>query len=295
MPDILVFAALPAKLRGARVIIDLHDPMPELMTAIYNLRPEHGMVRMLRRFERWSLAFADLAFTPNITFKRLFVSRGCPEAKMQIIMNSPQQSVFDPDRFAPGDVQHKRNGVFRVMHHGSIVHRHGVDLLVEAVASLRNSIPGIRLDIYGSRTSFLDVVLDTAKRAGAADIVHFHGEKSLPEIAAAIRECDLGVVPNRRSAFTETNFPTRLFEYLAMQRPVLAPSTEGIRDYFQETDMLYFDPDAPQTLAERIAWAYNHRDALNDFVARGAAVYRRHLWREEKQRLVNMTQELLHR
>src|SRR5436853_565805 len=34
MPDILVFAALVPKICGAKVILDLHDPMPELMMTI---------------------------------------------------------------------------------------------------------------------------------------------------------------------------------------------------------------------------------------------------------------------
>ena len=31
MPDFLVFSALIPKLLGAKVVLDLHDPMPELM------------------------------------------------------------------------------------------------------------------------------------------------------------------------------------------------------------------------------------------------------------------------
>ena len=37
MPDILVLSALVPKLFGAKVILDQHDPMPELMRTIFNL------------------------------------------------------------------------------------------------------------------------------------------------------------------------------------------------------------------------------------------------------------------
>jgi hypothetical protein len=37
MPDVLVFSSLVPKLLGAKVVLDLHDPMPELMEAIFNL------------------------------------------------------------------------------------------------------------------------------------------------------------------------------------------------------------------------------------------------------------------
>ena len=52
------------------------------------------------------------------------------------------------------------------------------------------------------------------------------------EIVAAIGDCDLGIIPNHRNIFTEINTPTRIFEYLALAKPVIAPKTQGIQDYF---------------------------------------------------------------
>jgi glycosyltransferase involved in cell wall biosynthesis len=288
MPDALVFAALVPKLRGARIILDLHDPMPELMMSIYGLDPHEWSVRLLRRLERWSIRFANLVLTPNITFKNLFVSRSCPPEKLQIVMNSPQQEIFDSARLGitrpPG-----RNGTaFRIMHHGLIAHRHGIDLLVEAVARVRSSIPGVRLDIYGARTPFLDTVLAATDRLGVADIVHYHGEKTQADIARAIQESDLGVVPNRSSPFTELNFPTRIFEYLAMHRPVLAPATQGIKDYFSEDQLLMFEPGNVDDLTARILWIREHPDAARDLVTRGLEVYRQYLWQKERARFLDL-------
>ena len=292
MPDFLVFAALLPKLRGARVILDLHDPMPELMVTIYQLSADQWQVRVLRLLERLSIGFANLALTPNIAFKKLFVSRGCPPEKMQIVMNTPQPEIFDPDRYGADETGPASAGTFRIMHHGSIVHRHGIDLLVEAVARLRPRIPGVVLDIYGMRTPFLDTVLALAARLGIGDCVRYHGPKNQHDIAAAIRDCHVGVVPNRRSQFTETNFPTRLFEYLSIHRPVIAPSTAGIRDYFDDRQMLYFEPGDVADLANRLLWVYEHPEETKAIVRQGTLVYRQHLWREEKIRFVDMVRNL---
>ena len=291
MPDVLVFSALIPKLQGAQIILDLHDPMPELMMSIYQLGKDHWFVRALRRLERWSIGFADLALTPNITFRNLFISRSCQPEKMQIVMNSPQQQIFDPDRpDLRGDLTQDRGAMdspeFRLMHHGSIVHRHGIDLLVEAVARVRTKLPGVRLDIYGSPTPFLNVVMETARHLGVADCVHPHGAKSQFEIAQVIQGCHLGIVPNRRSPFTDINMPTRLFEYLAMRRPVLVPSTQGIRDYFSPDQILMFDRDDADDLAAKILWVAANPEATRKLVERGIEVYRRHLWDGEKARFV---------
>ena len=292
MPDFLVFGALVPKLRGARVILDLHDPMPELMMSIYELPEKHWIVRVLRVVESASIRFANLVLTPNITFKHLFVSRGCPPDKMQIVMNSPQIEIFDPSR-VPEQAPARNDGLFRVMHHGLIAHRHGVDQLVEAVARLRPQIPGIQLDIYGGRTAFLDIVLETAQRLGVSDIVHYHGPKSQAEIAQAILECDVGAVPNRRSMFTERNFPTRLFEYLAMRRAVIAPSTQGIRDYFSSEQIHYFEPGDVDSLAARLLWVWQNPEESRRIVARGLQVYEQHLWPEEKKHFQALVSQLL--
>jgi glycosyltransferase involved in cell wall biosynthesis len=286
MPDVLVFAALAPKLRKAVVILDLHDPMPELMTSIYGLSPDHFIVRILRLLERWSIGFADLALTPNITFKTLFVSRSCPPEKMQIVMNSPEEEIFAADVADTGPKQGRPHAEFRVMHHGSIVHRHGIDLLVLAVAKLVERIPGIRLDIYGARTPFLDEVLAIAGELKIADRVHYHGQMAQPQIAEAIRACDVGVVPNRRSAFTEINFPTRLFEYLSMHRPVIAPATTGILDYFGPEELVTFRPGDVEDLAEKIFWVSHSPEAVARSVQKGREVYRNHLWSGEKARFL---------
>src|SRR5438309_1298112 len=60
MPDVLVFSALVPKAFGAKVILDLHDPMPELMQTIFKLPANSFSVRLLKRLEKWIIAFADL-------------------------------------------------------------------------------------------------------------------------------------------------------------------------------------------------------------------------------------------
>lgn len=294
MPDVLVFSALVPKLRGAGIILDLHDPMPELMMSIFKLPRNHPLVRLLGLLERWSIGFAHIAVTPNLAFQKLFVSRSCPPEKMRIVMNTPEEDIFvqkDPQAAKPGPPAEA--GELRLMHHGSIVHRHGVDLLVEAVARVRPSIPNVRLDIYGSRTPFVDQILELAKRLGVDDAVHYHGARTQPEIARAICDCHVGVVPNRFSAFTNINFPTRLFEYLAMGRPVIAPATQGILDYFNEEEIIVFKPDDVNDLAEKILWVHQHRELLPDLVERGARVYRKHLWSNERDHFIQEVSAML--
>ena len=113
MPDFLVFSALVPRLRGAKVILDLHDPMPELFRSIYGLPERHFLVRWLEKMERRSIAFADLVLTPNLAFKQLFTARSCPMGKIETVMNSPDMAIFNPDRQAPVPAPPPRTGLLR--------------------------------------------------------------------------------------------------------------------------------------------------------------------------------------
>src|SRR5208282_275358 len=72
MPDVLVFSALLPKALGAKVILDQHDPMPELMMTIFNLEEDSLGVRVIRKLEKWSIACANLVITVNVACKRIF-------------------------------------------------------------------------------------------------------------------------------------------------------------------------------------------------------------------------------
>src|SRR5690606_21369730 len=143
-----------------------------LMTSIYGIRPGHWMVKLLERLERLSITISQVVLTPNVTFRNLFIRRGCPEKKIEIVMNSPQPDIFAPDRFS-AETDEPDRSTFRVMHHGSIVHRHGVDHLVEAISMVAGRIPNVHLDLYGAATPFLDEVLELAQRLGIADRVTY--------------------------------------------------------------------------------------------------------------------------
>ena len=91
MPDVLAFSALIPKIFGAKVILDLHDPMPELMMTIFGLREQSFGVQLLKKLEKWSIRFADEVLTTNEAFRKIFVSRGCRPQKIGVIMNSPDE------------------------------------------------------------------------------------------------------------------------------------------------------------------------------------------------------------
>jgi glycosyltransferase involved in cell wall biosynthesis len=293
MPDVLVFSALIPKILGAKVILDLHDPMPELMLTIFKLPPESFSVRMLKRFEKWSTGFADVVLTVNLASKRIYSSRSCVPEKIRIVMNSPNEDVF---QFRPPSIparNGKPGGNFTIMYHGSLLQRNGFDLAVKALEAVKKSIPGAALVVCGERTPFFDSVMANASERGLQNAINYLGLKKAEQIAEAIDRCDLGIIPNHRNIFTEMNTPTRIFEYLSRGKPVITPRARGIQDYFAEQDLIYFELGNADDLARKIEYAYFHPAEVSETVERGQKVYLTHRWSQESLGFVDTVTGLL--
>ena len=290
MSDVLVFSAIVPKLLGAKIILDLHDPMPELMQTIFKLPEDSFSVLVLKRLEQWSIHFADLVLTVNLACKKIYSSRSCHPDKIKVVINSPDDDVFRLQR------TDARNGngsdPFVILYHGSLVHRNGFDLALESLEKVTKTIPFVRLKVCGERTAFFEEVMKSAQQRGLDRNVDYLGPCNLNEIVEAIEDCNLGIIPNHRNIFTEINTPTRIFEYLALAKPVIAPKTRGIQDYFGDDDLIFFELGDADDLARKIAFAYSHPGYVAETVKRGQAVYLSHTWSRERLTLLNSISEL---
>jgi glycosyltransferase involved in cell wall biosynthesis len=268
--------------------------MPGLMMTIFGLQADSYHVRLVKKFEKWSIRFANAVLTPNEAFRKLFLTRGCPPQKISVIMNSPDESIFryheSSGYSSPGCNVSKR---FVIMYHGSLVERHGLDLAVAALGKVRESMPGAELRIYGQSTPFLEQVMDSVQKSNLDGAVRYFGTVKLEQIPAAIRQCDIGVVPNRPSVFTKLNLPTRLFEYLSQGKPVIAPRTPGILDYFGSRELLLFELGSIDDLAAKMEYAFAHPEELAQMVKCGQEVCRTYSWSGERRRLIWVVKQLL--
>lgn len=292
MPDVLVAAALVPRLYGARVILDLHDPMPEVFMTKYDLAAGHPVIRILRMLERWSIRYAHRVLTPNGAFRDIFIERGCPAGKIAVVMNTPDPAVFSRqggDTAIPGP---RREGEFRLMYHGTVVERHGLDTALDALVLIRSALPGVVLHVFGEG-DFVESFLARTRALSLESLVVYHGQVSLEDIAATIPSIDVGVIPNKRTVFTEVNLPTRIFEYLAHGKPVVVPRTRGIREYFDDGSLHFFDAGDASGLAGAILSIYRDPAKALSVLEGGTAVFQQFAWPAEKERFIRIVETLL--
>ena len=290
MPDFLVFLSIIPKIFGAKVILDLHDPTPEMLITKFSEGDESRLTKLLKWQEKMSIKFSHSVVTTNKSFVDRFVQRGCPTEKINTVMNSPQESVFTKG-VHKSKMKSNENKLV-LMYHGLIVERYGLEDLVNAVKLLKDKIPEIELVIYGDG-EYVPVLLKIIDELNLNDTIKYFGIISLDEIAEIIPESDIGIIPNRLGPFTQINFPTRIFEYLHMKKPVVVPRTQGINDYFDEGSIFYFDAGNAENLANVILNIYSDRAKAVEVVNKGYEIYQKLSWESQSKNLIKIYKELL--
>jgi glycosyltransferase involved in cell wall biosynthesis len=248
MPDALVFAAWRPKLRGTPLVLNFHDTFPELFATLFDRSPGHPLVRLVRTEERVSAALADghIFVTPEA--RDLLAARGVTAPRTQVVMNTPDERVFG-ERRAPAPPP--TEGELRVVYHGGLADRFGVETLVRAVGMLRVRNVPVSLEVLGSDAEA------AARLAAVAAEIAPEGVRVAPEptpveeIPARLEAADLGVVPTCRDDFTELLLPVKLLEYVHMGLPVVASRLPVIERYFGD-DVLLAEPGDPASFAAAI-------------------------------------------
>ncbi len=290
MPDFLVFLSVIPKFFSSKVILDLHDPTPEMLITKYAEAKGSKLTKLLKWQEKVSIKFAHKIITTNKSFLDRFISRGCPADKINIVMNSPQESIFN--KFINKSKEKSDENKYVVMYHGIIITRYGFEELLNAVNLLKDKIPGLELRVYGTGED-LPLFLEMIQRLNLENIIKYFGHVSIEKIVEILPECNVGIIPNRLTPFTKINFPTRIFEYLYMNRPVVVSRTQGINDYFDENSIFYFDAGDAENLANVIFNVYSDPTKTSEVVNKGYKIYQNYRWEHQSKNLIKIYKELL--
>lgn len=274
MPDALVFAAIAPKLLGARVVLDLHEAMPELFASKFGVSLDHPAARAIAAVERAAIAFADAAIAVSEPCLERYVSRGSARHRFTVVMNAPDPALFGPrSQPAPGIassgsalVEPATAAHPRFVSHGTLVHRHGFDFIVRALAG----VPQARLEILGDGEE-RPALEALARSIGVADRVTFVGRVPLAIVADRLRGATAGVVANRSDAFMDLVLPTKMLEYAALRVPVIVARTAAVRAYFDDACVCYFEPGDHDALAEAMREAALQPDLLRARAERAAS------------------------
>ncbi len=251
MPDAAVLSALPLRYLGAKVLLDIHDTMPELYRDKFGGRRGAMGARLLMAGERASAACADRVLAVHDLHRTRLVAAGIPARKIAVVMNAP-----DPNIFRPLGSGHRSGDGFTVVCHGTLTHRLGLDIALKAVERARRRIPGLKFLVIGTG-DYLEEARRLSARLCLCEGVTFMPPVPVERLPAALAGVDVGLVPNRASSATHLMLPVKLLDYAAMGIPTIAARLRTIEHYFSDSAIRFFEPDDCVDLAAAIEELYH--------------------------------------
>ena len=245
LPDFLILAALPARLRGARIVLFMLELMPELVATRLAADRRHPLVRLARLLEGITTRSADAIITVSEPCRRVLEARGVPARKLTVVTGSvPLDAIGAAEpaiRVAPP---------YAVVV-ATLIRRYGVDIAIRALSCLDGASTQLRLVVLGDGEARGELEALCA-RLGLNDRVLFVGQRPWNEAMAYVRDASIGLVPIRADGYGELLLPTKLFEYAALGVPAVCARLPTLVEHFPPGSVAYFEPEDPEGLAREI-------------------------------------------
>ena len=291
LPDFLVFSALIPKLIGAKIVLDLHELMPEFFMRKYNMGENNKTAAALKTVEKFSAKFADHVIVATPFLRETIIRRFCPPAKCTTILNISDPKYFQKMAGRSG----KCNNRFRMIYPGNVNEFHGVDVVIHAVKLIRSEteIP-IEFHIYGHGSAEeLNHLKQLSNDLQLTDVVLFHPSVPLEQLVPVFNEMDVGVVPKRDGLFSGEAISTKLFDFAAVGLPCIVTRTRGDSLYFDDSMVLFFESENGRQLADSIKRLYNDPDLRKTLSDKAHAVFTKISWATMREELFSIYRALL--
>jgi glycosyltransferase involved in cell wall biosynthesis len=219
-PDLLFLIALVLRPFGARFVFDHHDLVPELFESRF---PDGGRMlhRLVRYAERLNFAAADAVISTNETYRKIAIDRGkmSPD-RVVVVRNAPDLRRFaerDPDPSM------RRGKAYLLAYLGVMGPQDGVDYALRALVLLKDKIG--RDDVhclFMGAGDALDEMVALSTELGLTDMVEFPGWVGDEAIQRGLSSADVCLAPDPMSPLNNVSTMTKVAEYMAMSRPIVA-------------------------------------------------------------------------
>ncbi len=280
LPDWLVLAALPLRLVGLPVLIDLHESMPDFFRSRFPRAGNPIVHRALLLAERLSIAASSHAITVNDALRDRLVRLGVAPDKVSLVRNTPSLARFDPSAHETRTFM--ADGTLRLVYAGALTPTYELDVAVRAVANIVSRRPDlpVQLDVYG-RGDSNDGLAALASGLGISDRLTLHGRIPLEDVPAAVARADIGLAPTRRDDFTDSSLSTKILEYAAMRRPAIASRLPLVERTFPDGAVATYEPGNAEDLTDAILRAVDDPAARSEAVDRAAAIVAELSWERD--------------
>lgn len=286
VPDFLVFTTIFSKLMGAKIVLDIHDIMPEFFMQKFNADRNNRLARILKWLEKISINYVDHVIIANDIWKNTLIDRSIPADKITVILNTPDERYFHRRHKSKNN-----SDKYTLIYPGSLKKHFGVDVAIRAIDIIRRIVPSVRLTIIGDGPSkkWLEELVTELQ---LDEHVEFFGYVPMDKISEYISNADIGLVPKRPGIFSDNAMSTKLIEFAQLGVPAVVSRTPIEKFYFSENMVKFFEPGNHQDFAEAVLELYNNSEKKQSLVKNADSFNKKHNWPKYKNIYYNLIDNL---
>ncbi|MDG2049826.1 MAG: glycosyltransferase family 4 protein [Myxococcota bacterium] len=277
--------ALVARLKRRPFILEIRDLWPKSIVELDQLK-EGPALRTLEVLERWMYREADGIVVNTQAFIEHITSAGVPRERIELVYNGIDANRFQP---RPRDEELEKEfdleGRTTVAYIGTLGLAHGLAAVIETADALRGEKEILFLLIGGGAEGDRLEKLIAERQLSNIRLIGLQPRDRMPAWIATV---DILLVCLRDLPVFETVIPSKIFEFLAQQRPVIVTARGEIARMAQEADVaLVTEPENPQALADAIQHVRAHPIEAQRRAAAGAQ------WVQEQFQREHLAQKML--
>jgi hypothetical protein len=259
------FAALAAVSAGKKYrvpfIMEIRDLWPAIFVDLGVIR-NRQIVSWLEKLEMYLYRQATSIVTVTEAFRNNLIERGVPPQKIFTIPNGADVEFWNPIN-DPADLRQSLGlkDSFVVLYIGAHGISHALGRILDSAVQLKDQ-KNIRFLFVGEGAEKAELV----RKADELRLknVLFHEPVGKEGVRRFYTLADVCLVPLRNIPLFDSFIPSKMFEIMAMKRPIIGSVRGEAADILKRSKgALVVEPENPKAIAESILHLYLHKEERN--------------------------------
>ena len=238
------------RLKRVPWVLEIRDLWPESILTVGAVRNK-TIIRFLSWLEMFAYRKADHIVPNTDAFRRYMIDKGVPAAKITVVKNGADLERYVPAAKDPALARELGlEGKFVAAYFGTHGMAHHLETVLEAAERLRDE-PGVVFLFVGDGAQRARLV-ERKETMGLANVIML-GQQPKERMPVLWAAADVSLVLLKRSDLFKTVIPSKIFEAMAMERPLILGVEGEAQALVEEAGAgVCIEPETPAELAEAV-------------------------------------------
>jgi glycosyltransferase involved in cell wall biosynthesis len=293
IPDYLVFCAIIPKLFGAKIVLDLHEFMPEVFATKFEIPMGSKQVKIAKRLQKISVAYANIVFVVSEKQKQN-IFQSTQKENLYVIMNLPKKDIFKFRNMSDFLVKNHLENSFIVSYVGGINPERELDIVIRAIKYAEKKIPNIAFVFCGvGEEEYISSIKRLVEELTLQKKAIFMGFVPQDDVLNYIAISNVALNPYKLHLNLNPVGSTKIFEYLLIPKPVIVVDYPGNRVEFEDLVLFYKSSDH-RSLGDKIIEVYEHEERFKKMAEDAQKfLFKKYDPEKNEQKLVGIYKKLI--